>query len=177
MRSPWTWFLIAVLAASAARAAVIWKWTDDKGVVHYSDQPVPGAEKIITSGRSNQGLTSGQAGTPAAAAKKPASASGATSLHIVSPTSEQTFFGDQPIVAQVSVDPAPKPSQTIHWSLNGQELASGPDPAVTLPHLDRGTYSVSATITDQDTGASQSSDAVTFYVSQPSLLSPEHHRP
>jgi hypothetical protein len=43
-----------------------------------------------------------------------------------------------------------------------------------MPHLDRGTYTIAATITDQKTGASQSSNSVTFFVRQPSALSPQH---
>jgi len=30
--------------APAAHALVVYKWTDAQGVVHFSDQPVPGAE-------------------------------------------------------------------------------------------------------------------------------------
>ena len=40
--------MLASLAAFAGQAAVIYKWTDAQGVVHYSDQPVPGAQKIYT---------------------------------------------------------------------------------------------------------------------------------
>ena len=42
------WIVLGLLTAVAAQSAVIYKWTDANGVVHYSDQPVPGAEKIIT---------------------------------------------------------------------------------------------------------------------------------
>ena len=36
----------ALLAASLALAEGAWKWTDDDGVVHYSDVPVEGAEPV-----------------------------------------------------------------------------------------------------------------------------------
>ena len=45
-----------------------------------------------------------------------------------------------------------------------------------LPHLDRGTYAIAATITDSS-GQSQSTPSVTFYVRQPSALSPQHRTP
>ena len=34
------------LLTTAAAAADTWMWTDDEGVVHYSDRPYPGAERI-----------------------------------------------------------------------------------------------------------------------------------
>ena len=41
--------LFAALAAGVAtHAAVVYKWVDADGVVHLSDQPVPGAERIVT---------------------------------------------------------------------------------------------------------------------------------
>ena len=42
------WIGLGLIAACAAPAAVIYKWTDADGVVHYSDQAVPGAEKITS---------------------------------------------------------------------------------------------------------------------------------
>ena len=45
------WILLGLLTAVTAQTAVIYKWTDANGVVHYSDQPVPGAERIITAVR------------------------------------------------------------------------------------------------------------------------------
>jgi hypothetical protein len=43
--------------------------------------------------------------------------------------------------------------------------------------LNRGTYALAATITDQQTGESQSTDSVSFFVRQPSELAPLHQRP
>jgi hypothetical protein len=39
--------------------------------------------------------------------------------------------------------------------------------------LDRGTYALAATITDQQTSESETSNSVTFFVRQPSSLSPQ----
>ena len=43
---PRSWLPVLILAAFAAQGADIYKWTDADGVVHYSDQPHPGAVKI-----------------------------------------------------------------------------------------------------------------------------------
>ena len=170
--------MLAALAAFAGRAAVVYKWTDADGVVHYSDQPVPGAEKIVTSGQPTLG-TGGPAAKAEAGAKKPgAAAPVVATFAITSPAPQQSFFGDEPIGVHLAMEPDLKPSQSITWHLSGRDLAEAANSTqFMLPHLDRGTYDISATVADQDTGASQTTTSVTFYVRQPSLLSPEHKRP
>jgi hypothetical protein len=178
------WLALCALAAFAAHAAVVYKWTDANGVVHYSDQPIPGAEKIVTSaGASNRSSTS--SGAPAAqgsasAGKKPVPGALAyNTFAIASPAPAQTFFGDDVIGVHLDLDPGLKQNQSITWHLNGKELEDQGPAAIqfTLPHLDRGTYALAATITDHETGESQSTASVTFYVRQPSELSPLHQRP
>jgi hypothetical protein len=38
--------LLFVLVVAGAQAAEVYKWTDEKGRVHFSDRPVPSAKKI-----------------------------------------------------------------------------------------------------------------------------------
>jgi len=173
------WILPAVLAAFAGQAAVIYKWTDSSGLVHYSDQPVPGAEKIITSGAPNGGTAaSASTGTAAGTSTQKSTVAGIAydQFAITSPAPDQTFFGDESIGVHLALVPDLKPDQTITWHLNGKELEDqGPGATqFTLPHLDRGTYVIAATITDQKTGSSQTTDSVNFFVRQPSELSPQH---
>ena len=89
------------------------------------------------------------------------------------------FFGDEVIPVRLRLDPDLKPNQTIGWYLNGAPLTDQPPTSrsFALQSLARGTYQVSATITDIVTGESQNSEGVTFYVRQPSELSPQHRRP
>lgn len=169
--------MLAALATFAGQAAVIYKWTDSDGVVHFSDQPVPGAEKIYT-GASNTAAsvpTGQNAGSPADTEKK-AGALDYAEFSIASPSPEQTFFGDEPVSASLTLSPALKPGQIVTWHLNGAEVGDqgAAATAITLPHLDRGTYSIGATVTDPATGESRSTNDVTFYVRQPSALSPQH---
>ena len=39
-------FLLTTLLASGLAAAQVYKWVDEDGVVHFSDQPRPGAEEV-----------------------------------------------------------------------------------------------------------------------------------
>jgi hypothetical protein len=166
------------LAAFAVQAAVVYKWVDADGVVHFSDQPSPGAEKIYTSS-SSAGAAASAPGSAAGSRQAPKSAAASglnyAEFAIISPASEQTFFGDDVIAVHLNLVPALKPNQSITWHLNGKQLEFPQDAiAFPLPHLDRGAYTLAATITDQETSESQSSNSVTFYVRQPSELAPQH---
>jgi Domain of unknown function (DUF4124) len=169
--------VLAGLAAFGGQAAVVYKWTDADGVVHYSDQSVPGAEKIYTAGGTSAGRGSAATdSTPAAPGAKKEGALSYAEFAIISPTPEQTFFGDEVVAVNLNLQPGLKPEQTITWHLNGKELEET-SAHFALPHLDRGAYVIAATITDQASGESRTSDSITFYVRQPSELSPQHKNP
>jgi hypothetical protein len=176
-----SWVLFGVWAVALApisgQALTVYKWTDAQGVVHYSDQPVEGAEKIVVSSDSGRnGILNGS--TPAAAkapadAKKPALAE--TQISIASPAPDQTFVGNDPIQVRLSISPALKPGQEVTWTLNGAQQNQAPDATeFALADLARGTYTIGATVTDATTGETKSADPVTFNVVRPTLLSPQH---
>ena len=174
MRPRQSWLAIGLLAACTVQAAVIYKWVDADGVVHYSDQAVPGAEKIITAGSPSSSASgrSATAGSVAQPPQKPAGGLNYTEFSITSPAPDQTFFGDDVVAVHLNLAPSLRPNQAITWHLNGQQLDSQAL-SFALPHLDRGTYTIAATITDEQTSESQTSNSVTFFVRQPSALSPQ----
>jgi uncharacterized protein DUF4124 len=174
------WIALGLFAAFAAGAAVIYKWTDADGVVHYSDQAVPGAEKIVTSSGSANGVGGGahaQANTTSTNA--PPIGLDYTVFKIEAPAKEQVFFGDEIVPIRLSLEPGLKPNQTITWYLNGTQLTDQVPQATAfaLQNLPRGTYAIGAVVTDLVSGESRSTDSVTFYVRQPSELAPQHKKP
>ena len=142
---------------------------------------MPGAEKIFTATSASAGPSSRPSADPQnAAAQKPTSgALSYSQFAITSPSPDQTFFGDELIGVHLALDPSLKADQAITWHLNGKQLDDqGPTTTqFALPHLDRGTYVIAATITDQKTGESMSTDSVNFFVRQPSELAPQHQKP
>jgi len=112
------------LFAVAAQAAVVYKWTDANGVVHFSDQPEPGAEKIFTSAealnRSAAPAHSGpNAGKPAQKIIKP----GITypTFAVTSPSAEQSFF-DEAVPVSLDLSPTLQTGHSLTWHLNGTAL-------------------------------------------------------
>jgi hypothetical protein len=179
---PWKpWIVLACFAAFAGQAAVVYKWKDADGVIHYSDQAVPGAEKIYTATSTTAGNAAAarpSQNTPPTDTPKSASGLNFAKFSITSPAADQTFFGDEVVGVHLTLEPDLKPEQTITWHLNGKQLEEAPTSTqFGLPRLDRGTYILAATITDQSTGESRTSDSVTFFVRQPTALGPQvtHH--
>jgi hypothetical protein len=165
-----------VLAPFAAQGAVVYKWTDADGIVHYSDQPAPGAEKVSIGPAPSYGTPKQQGAAAPKKAQQPAKAPvlrlGYTDIKITSPAAEKTFF-DEPIPVNLNLQPGFKQEHTITWFLNGSPLDESA-PSFTIPHLDRGAYTLYATITDSTTQESTNSDTVTFFVRQPSVLAPQY---
>jgi len=163
------------------RAATVYRWVDADGVVHFSDQPEEGAEKIVTSQDSSRGILTGPApGAPAGQDKPKNTTFADTQVSIVSPAREQTFSGEETVTASLSVEPAPKGGRplSVSWTLNGAPVSEGADAmSFTLPPAltsGRGSYTLGATVTDPQSGESKTADPVTFNVLRPSLLAPQH---
>jgi hypothetical protein len=178
-----SWILVGACASwlvpFAAQALVVYKWTDAQGVVHFSDQPVPGAERVLTSSAPDHagilGQTAPGSATPQTKPKTDKTLAAAR-IAISSPAPEQTFTGGETVPVSLTADPDLKPSWTVVWTLNGAQVQGQAPTATsfTLTDLARGVYTIEATVTDSSTGESKSADAVTFNVMRPSVLSPQH---
>jgi hypothetical protein len=167
--------LVAIVASRIpVDAAVIYKWTDADGVIHFSDQAVPGAEKILTSSGSSgrSGATPAASNAAATAQPKPAALS-FTQFSIVSPANQETITGNQPINVNLALEPQLKSSQSLSWTLDGSALSNQANAtSFTLEDVPRGTHTIIATVEDQS-GESKSTEPVTFYVMRTNLLSPQ----
>ena len=165
--------VLGLAVALTAGATVVYKWVDADGVVHYSDQEVPGAEKMIISPGSSNGIGGNTRSQGQPSAAKPLKNQRFSLFAIESPAKEQVFFGDDVVPVRLGLEPGLQPQQQITWSLNGSPLSDQGPTAVSflLPAQPRGTYVLTATIRDAATGETQTTD-VTFYVRQPSDLDP-----
>src|ERR1700750_1138889 len=67
--------LLMLGACSCAWSATVYKWVDENGVTHFSDQPNPKAEKLTISGAQTYGSKEA-----AVAAPKPSAASAAPAV-------------------------------------------------------------------------------------------------
>ena len=171
-----------LLVPYAGGATTLYKWVDADGVVHYSDQPHAGAEKIqVARAQSYKAPPPAKPVAPSSAARAAASSSMRYQrLQITSPADGDVLVNTGGS-AQVSVDVEPglAPGHQLWFTLDGQRVDGlAPDATSgTLGDLERGTHTLSLTIVDANGTPVQSADSVTFTVRQPSSLHPNQPKP
>lgn len=172
--------LVLALAASglsgAASASDVWKWVDEKGITHYSDQPVPGATKVeIRAGNISQNAA---ANAPAPAADSPPAAAAVTNyrnFEIWRPENDQVFSNTAGQVnVEIRIEPAVGPAHTLTLYLDGKEVTGFARNAMSysLSGIPRGTHNVTATVTDQRGQQLLETKPVVFTVRQESIAQP-----
>jgi len=168
-------FTLMSVACTVAVSATVYKWVDENGVVHYSDQPHENAEKVQLKAPQTYTAPKTQAGPsqpPRQAASKPPSSY--QSCAISEPANDQVFMNTDTVTAGVIVQPAVRPGDTAVVTLDGQRVPGVPASGgqFTIQPVDRGTHSIQMTVQDSSGATLCSSPAVTFHVQQPSLQSP-----
>jgi hypothetical protein len=162
---------IALACASAFAATTVYKWVDDKGVVHYSDQPHPQAEKLDVQSAQTFKST-GVTPTPSSAPSSNAQSAGPyRACTIARPENDEVFLNTDTVSAQVRLNPSLRSGDRLTFSMDGKTVQNGGSTSATLK-VERGSHSLSATVTDSSGGVVCSTPNVTFHVRQPSKLAP-----
>jgi len=167
--------MCAVLfAGPGALATEVYKWVDENGVTHYSDQPHPNAKKLeVPSAQTFQSrMPSAPAGTSAQAPSEAGPAY--SSCQISRPENDEVFMNTFTVPASLRVAPALRPGHRVVLSLDGKPLSNQPATATSfvLNDVERGTHTLSAAIQDASGNEICRSGSVTFHVRQPSRLAP-----
>lgn len=176
-------FLLLWSGSAALPAAETWRWVDSGGVVHYSDRPVPGAERVDLGSRVVQ--PSSPATAPAARpAPGPQSPPAATFIpytrcELVKPTQDEVFVGVQDVPMAVALEPALQGDHRIQVQVNGRVMDSWPPTALSasMPEAFRGTYTVIVRVLDGQGRVLCSGPPRAFHVRQPSIYSPGRRAP
>jgi Domain of unknown function (DUF4124) len=173
-------FVGLLAMCAAAQAAVIYKWKDAGGVTHYSDQPTPGAEKVLID--SQPRVEAEPKTTPYALSHR------AEPSNPAKPGMEPAAYADFEIYApapdavlhthdldvHIRLEPPLAPRHQISLYLDGKRTdAISPDgTSFTVSDLERGDHTVQAVILDRDSGETRSSNNVSFQVMQTSVVTP-----
>jgi hypothetical protein len=173
--------LTVSLGAGSARATTLYKWVDAQGVVHYSDTPQPGAQKIQVQSAQTYSAPKPARTTPTTPASSSkagdSSAPGVYQCQLVSPTPEQAFVDPDAVSIAVAVTPALTGSDRLVVTMDGTSVPVSPSGQAQVPSPERGTHTISASVQGAD-GSTACSASVTFNVARSSLLSPQspaHH--
>jgi hypothetical protein len=166
--------LAAPAVSSTAAAADVWKWVDEKGITHYSDQPVAGAIKIEV----RTGNVIETAPTAVSSSSSEAQAPAVTTyrnFEIWRPEPDQTFsnVGGQ-IDVEIRIEPEVQPMHQLSLYLDGKLVPASTRNALSysLNDVVRGAHQVTAAISDRNGKTIQETKAVVFYVRQESIAKP-----
>ncbi|WP_293370231.1 DUF4124 domain-containing protein [Nevskia sp.] len=131
--------------------AEVYRWTDDKGVVHYGDKPPKEGVKPVELPPLQ--TYSPSATTAPAAAREPANPALPTksSLRIVSPVNDDTLR-DAAQSISMTVDAALQPGQGLLFFLDGvqQNKVATPSSAWLFENVERGEHQLGAAIVAAD---------------------------
>jgi Domain of unknown function (DUF4124) len=174
--------LLSMSLALSASAAELWRWRDADGVMHYSDRPVQGAERIDVQmtqkstgaipARSPQ-VTEGRPEVPAPESEN------YTRCAVASPTDQQVFNAVSAVNARIDIEPGLQRGHKLQVFLNGSAFVDWPATqfAYTLVDLYRGSYTLSVRVIDANGRALCTGSTVNFHVRQPSVLAPARKPP
>jgi hypothetical protein len=173
-------FTLLSLVCSAALAATVYKWVDENGVVHYSDQPHPNAEKLQVHAAQSykpSALDTAAAGGGGGGAS-PAAPAPYRGCAIVQPQDGQAFANIDSLTVVVQTDPQLHQGDKVFVTVDGQALNGGNPTGsqFVISPVDRGTHTAQALVKDAGGGVQCQTPPVTFHVQQNSILNPNNVR-
>jgi hypothetical protein len=173
--------LLTALMSGTAGAVTVWKWVDKSGEPHYTDRPVPGAQRIELTGvpavpSLGQSGTAAKTGSPSPAAR---TASAYRRLVILKPEPQQTLWNiGGNLSVELDLSPPLASGDRIDVFLDGQRVELGAvSPQFTVPNVFRGTHTLQAVVVSSQGEEVLRSMPVTFMVQQTSVLNPNNNTP
>ena len=162
------WALV-IATSSALAGTTLYRWVDANGVVHYSDTPAPGAEKLeIAASRAHP--TPPKPLEDVEPVSRPVAGVQYTRLAITSPEDGAAYSNIQSIVVQASLEPALAANHTLYFVVDGQQQP--PSGLAASIDVVRGEHTVLATVVDENNQTLFTSAPVTFSVHNTSIAKP-----
>jgi hypothetical protein len=163
--------LLLLTLSCVAAAQSVWKYVDDKGVTHYTDQFVPGAEKVeLRSGSAATAQTSTGAATPAPPTRK--ARSGYRLFQITRPANQDSVVNTGgALQVSMQLDPALLSGHSLSLYLDGKPVEGYPADALDyeLKNVPRGEHTLVGVIIDENERRAAETDKVTFTMRQKSI--------
>jgi hypothetical protein len=167
-------FTLMSLACSVALATTVYKWVDENGVIHYSDQPHEHAQKLQVQGVQTYSSSAAAVRGPAESDSSSPSANPYKGCAIAQPLDQQNLPNAQSVFIRVAADPVPRGGDRVFITMDGQGLNGGQATGMSfnVTPIERGAHSVQAQIRGPGDQVLCQTPTVTFYVQQPNLFSP-----
>lgn len=160
------------LAQSTTTRREVWQWRDENGVTHFSDQPVPGARKIVLSGANPTAAAPSSAAAATVSRPVRPAAVQYSSLEIWQPGNDEAFFGtDAEVNVRLRSDPPLAQGDRLLTYLDGTQLEGENALEHRLTGLSRGAHTLISVIVDGRGNERIRSAPVAFHIRQASTIS------
>ena len=166
--------LLALAAVPAFAGQAVWKWVDEKGVTHFSDQPVPGATKMELNSAPRSSTEPTPTYTPPQTTTRPTGPA-YSRLAVESPQQDESIINTGgKVTVRLAMSPALAHGHIVSLYLDGARVEDFPPNAMAhdLSEVPRGTHTVKVVVSSQQGQMIQESPATTFHVRQESIAKP-----
>lgn len=167
-----TILLLVGLLAAAAALADAWKWTDEEGVVHYSDRPNPGAIRISIDDPNTSVSPDTARANGTTVANDEDEAAGPfryESFEIASPSAEETLWNIESVLSvSLSLSPALQTGHQVRVYFDGTpQIVTGT--SFQLEGVYRGVHNLQAEVLDETGTMMIRTRPNRFYIQQTSV--------
>ncbi|HBD7470011.1 TPA: DUF4124 domain-containing protein [Legionella pneumophila] len=162
-------FLMMVICLSSAQ---IYKWTDSQGVVHFSDKPHQGAEKIKIPEAQTYTPPANETGGSSEQEQKSVKQEDQekyTKLEIIQPQNEATIRNNQGyVVVAVQIEPDLSPGNNLQLIFDGAPLGEPqPNLIFQLNGIYRGSHTIAVQVLNDKGDVLKVSDSITIFMHNP----------
>jgi hypothetical protein len=167
-------FTLMSVVSAVALSATVYKWVDENGVTHYSDQPHEKAEKVQVAAPQTYKAPPVPVRATASEGSQSQQLNAYQSCEITSPTNNEVFPNAFSVNAAVQVSPTPHDGDQLLLLLDGNPVPNFPSTggSLTIAQIDRGSHNMQAVVQDPKGRTLCQSSNVSFTVLQPSVLNP-----
>jgi Domain of unknown function (DUF4124) len=165
-------FTLMSVACAVAFSATVYRWVDENGVTHYSDQPHENAEKVTIS--APQTFSAPRQSNVPSSSSQPKQSGIAYTCSITQPANDDTFSNTTAVITAAQASPIPAQGDKVVLMFDGSRVENFPvgGGAFQLTNLDRGTHTLQAQVQNSTGKVVCQSSTVSFTVLQPSVLNP-----
>ena len=162
-----------LVASASVSAATVYKWVDDNGVTHFSDQPNPKAEKLTIAGAQTYGAQAAAVAAPPPVAAAPPAVSTPVCV-IDTPASGQVFIDAFSISGHVTLANPGREGTQAALRMDGLDISAllGPDGSFAVSQVERGDHTLTLQVTDARGDVICQASAVNFSIRQRSAVAP-----
>ena len=165
--------LSATALADNGGRTTVYRWVDPQGVVHYSDQPHPNAQKLeIRGAQTFSTLPLPQNSSNSAPVETQPAGPAYDSCTISQPADQQMLMNVNQATAVIQTSPQLRAGDQVHLFVDGKQVP-GSGTSFSFPVV-RGQHSAQAVIEDNTGQIVCETSTVTFFVHQPSVQNPHN---